>query len=212
MRRRKAADAQPRVQSGSKACKISIAAGAFFLTISAGAAYARPVVAPDQAEQWAFGYPLFDQSQPQQQQPMSRRYRVRHSAATAMQDIRGGWADAPSRAPSAGSSSVLSEASRWIGHGNVTGSHRAWCADFANFVLRRTGHRASGSGMATSLLSVGARVSQPAQGDLVVMRNHVTIFAGYGGRGFYGLGGNQHHRVAMSNFPLRSVVAFVRPN
>ncbi len=107
---------------------------------------------------------------------------------------------------------MLNEARRYLGRGNVTGSHRAWCADFANMVLSRTGHRASGSGMVRSMLSVGPRVSSPSPGDVVVMRSHVTIFAGYGGRGFYGLGGNQHHRVAMSNFPLRSVVAFVRPN
>jgi hypothetical protein len=79
-------------------------------------------------------------------------------------------------------------------------------------VLKRTGHRASSSGMVNSLLSVGPRVSSPSPGDIVVMRSHVTIFAGFGGKGFYGLGGNQHSRVAMSNFPLRSVVAYVHPN
>ncbi|WP_152428415.1 hypothetical protein [Methyloferula stellata] len=120
----------------------------------------------------------------------------------------GNWFDTMS----SNASSVLSEASRWIGQGNVTGSHRAWCADFANFVLQRTGHKASGSGMVSSMLHVGQRVATPAKGDLVVMRSHVTIFAGYGGRGFYGLGGNQHHQVRMSNFPLSSVVAFVRPS
>lgn len=108
-------------------------------------------------------------------------------------------------------SNVLSEARRYLGLGNVTGSHRAWCADFVNMVLRKTGHVSSGSGMAQSLLHVGHRVSSPRPGDLVVMRGHVTIFAGYGPRGFVGLGGNQHHRVAMSNFPMHSVVAFVRP-
>ncbi len=109
-------------------------------------------------------------------------------------------------------SNVLAEARRYLGRGNVTGGHRAWCADFVNMVLRQTGHLSSGSGMPQSLLGVGTRISTPRPGDLVVMRGHVTIFAGYGGRGFVGLGGNQHHRVALSNFSLRSVVAFVRPN
>jgi uncharacterized protein (TIGR02594 family) len=141
-----------------------------------------------------------------------------HRAARGRPSETGSWSSEGSfaaprfDAPSSGSSEVLNEASRWVGHGNVTGSHRAWCADFANFVLSRTGHHASGSGMVNSLLGVGPRVATPSAGDLVVMRNHVTIFAGYSGHGFYGLGGNQHHRVAMSNFPLRSVVAFVRPN
>ncbi len=212
MCRREAANARLCAQFANKAGKISFTAGTLFLAISASAAQAKPMAEPEQTWQSAFGYPLFDQSEPQQQPTPSRHYRARHRAATAMQDVRGGWGDAPASALGSNSSTVLSEASRWVGQGNVTGSHRAWCADFANFVLRRTGHRASGSGMVNSLLGVGPRVSQPAQGDLVVMRNHVTIFAGYGGRGFYGLGGNQHHRVAMSNFPLRSVVAFVRPN
>lgn len=110
-----------------------------------------------------------------------------------------------------GSSRVLAEARRYLGLGNVTGSHRPWCADFVNMVLRKTGHVTSGSGMVQSMLHVGHRVSTPRPGDLVVMRNHVTIFAGYGPRGFVGVGGNQHHRVAASNFPMRSVVAFVRP-
>lgn len=108
-------------------------------------------------------------------------------------------------------SNILSTARRYLGLGNVTGSHRPWCADFVNMVLRKTGHETSGSGMVQSMLHVGHRVSSPRPGDLVVMRGHVTIFAGYGPRGFVGLGGNQHHRVAMSNFPMRSVVAFVRP-
>lgn len=159
-----------------------------------------------------------------------REFRGRHFAHQAYRHHRFGWLSPAQAAgypritrPQPGvdygaysrggdpSSGVLSEARRYLGLGNVTGSHRPWCADFVNMVLRKTGHTTSGSGMAQSLLHVGHRVAQPAPGDLVVMRGHVTIFAGYGGRGFYGLGGNQHHRVAMSNYPMHSVVAFVRP-
>jgi|GEM_PF-1721696 len=153
------------------------------------------------------------QAQPQASPAESRRYQghdqVHRNAAPV---IGSAGNEETSIASHSYSSAVLTEARRWLGHGNVTGSHRAWCADFANMVLVRTGHRASGSGMVRSMLSVGPRVSSPSPGDVVVMRSHVTIFAGYGGRGFYGLGGNQHHRVAMSNYPLRSVVAFVRPD
>jgi hypothetical protein len=42
------------------------------------------------------------------------------------------------------------------------------------------------------------------------MRHHVTIFAGWGGRGLVGLGGNQGHQVKFSHFSQRRVVAFVR--
>jgi uncharacterized protein (TIGR02594 family) len=117
-----------------------------------------------------------------------------------------------------GPSDVLSVARRYMGMGNVTRSGRPWCADFVNYVLRQTGHATSGSGMAWSLLHVGRRVSSPQPGDIAILHfrgrrgaSHVTFFAGYGGRGFYGLGGNQHHRVQRSSFLLSSVVAFVRP-
>jgi hypothetical protein len=44
------------------------------------------------------------------------------------------------------------------------------------------------------------------------MRSHVTFFAGFGGRGVLGLGGNQgRHRVTLSSYPLSRVIAFVRP-
>jgi uncharacterized protein (TIGR02594 family) len=189
-----------------------LATGSLLAAITAGAspshAHVRYAAVANQEAEPFFGYSIWGQQQ--EPQPVeNRRRRTRRSAAPAM-GLMG--SESSFSAPASASSTVLNEASRWIGHGNVTGSHRAWCADFANFVLRRTGHRASGSGMVNSMLSVGSRVSQPSPGDLVVMRSHVTIFAGYGGHGFYGLGGNQHHQVAMSNFPLHSVVAFVRPN
>jgi uncharacterized protein (TIGR02594 family) len=197
--------------SESKLGKICFVTGALFVSVAAGAspslAHTRVTAAASQPEEQLFGFSFW--GQPEQQPVETRHRRTRQSAAPAM-----GFMGSQNSfsALSSGSSSVLNEASRWIGRGNVTGTHRAWCADFANFVLTRTGHRVSGSGMVNSMLSVGPRVSQPSPGDLVVMRSHVTIFAGYGGHGFYGLGGNQHHQVAMSNFPMRSVVAFVRPN
>jgi hypothetical protein len=46
---------------------------------------------------------------------------------------------------------------------------------------------------------------------LIVLRHHVTIFAGQQGRRVIGLGGNQGHgRVKYSNYDRRAVVAFVR--
>jgi hypothetical protein len=107
---------------------------------------------------------------------------------------------------------VLDEASRWIGRGNVTGRPGAWCAWFASFVLTRTGHRALASGLASSALSYGPRVTEPQPGDLAVMAGHVTFFAGWDGEdAFLGLGGNQSHRVSVARFARRAVIAFVRP-
>jgi hypothetical protein len=45
----------------------------------------------------------------------------------------------------------------------------------------------------------------------MVMRHHVTIFAGYGGRGLIGLGGDQDHgRVTYSSFSRGRVLGYVR--
>lgn len=115
-------------------------------------------------------------------------------------------------APASQTGDVLDEASRWIGRGNVTGRPGAWCAWFASFVLTRTGHKALASGLASSALSYGLRVADPRPGDLAVMAGHVTFFAGWDGEdAFLGLGGNQHHRVGVSRFARRAVIAFVRP-
>jgi len=107
---------------------------------------------------------------------------------------------------------LLAEASRWIGRGNPTGKPGPWCAWFASFVLERTGRPPLANGFALSALRYGARVADPRPGDLVVMRSHVTFFAGWDGEGaFLGLGGNQNHRVRVSRFARRAVIAFVRP-
>ena len=109
---------------------------------------------------------------------------------------------------------VVAEAARYVGSGNPTGFREAWCRDFINMVLERTGHRlADKSHVVAGALNLGPRVASPASGDLAVMRGHVTIFVGWAGQGtFLGLGGNQGHRVRVSRFALRSVVAFVRPS
>jgi hypothetical protein len=111
-------------------------------------------------------------------------------------------------------SDTISEARRFLGRGNPTGFAEAWCRDFVNMVLQRTGHRlADTSHMAIAAVRLGQRVAQPRPGDIAVMRSHVTFFAGWDGPGtFIGLGGNQHgHRVTESRFPARAVVAWIEP-
>ena len=106
---------------------------------------------------------------------------------------------------------LLSVASRYLGAGKVTRMSGPWCRDFINLVASRAGYRlANHSRRAIDALALGRHVSAPHPGDLVVMRHHVTIFAGFGGRGVLGLGGNQGHRVKMSSYPARRVLAFVR--
>ena len=43
------------------------------------------------------------------------------------------------------------------------------------------------------------------------MTSHVTIFMSWGGKGFYGLGGNQSGGVRVSNFSTRNILAYVEP-
>ncbi len=58
-------------------------------------------------------------------------------------------------------SGVITEASRYIGAGNVTGMRGPWCADYASMVLRHTGRRPLASRTAASALAYGPRVGQP---------------------------------------------------
>jgi uncharacterized protein (TIGR02594 family) len=110
-------------------------------------------------------------------------------------------------------SDLVNEATMYLGQSNPTGFNEAWCRDFVNMVLERTGHKlADKSHMAVAALNLGQHVANPEPGDLAVMRGHVTIFAGWNGPDtFSGLGGNQHHRVTVASFSRRSVIAFVRP-
>lgn len=107
---------------------------------------------------------------------------------------------------------LLAVAQRYVGSGRVTRQGGPWCRDFLNRVAAQAGYRlANRSRRAIDALALGHRVSAPRPGDLVVMRHHVTIFAGYGGRGLIGLGGNQSHgRVAYSSFNRGRVLAYVR--
>lgn len=112
---------------------------------------------------------------------------------------------------SAASSGILAEAESYIGEGNPTGLHGRWCKAFVNMVLRKTGHTVDRSARAIDGLHLGYRVSNPQPGDLAVMPHHITFFAGWGGRGFYGIGGNQGRSVRMSNYSTRQVIAFIHP-
>lgn len=114
-------------------------------------------------------------------------------------------------APHAGD--LLAEASRWLGQGNPTPFHEAWCRDFVNMVLERAGHPlADRSHLALRALRLGPRVRAPRPGDLAILPGHVTFFAGWDGEdAFLGLGGNQRNRVRVSRFARRAVIAFVRP-
>lgn len=101
---------------------------------------------------------------------------------------------------------------------NLTGvnpRYTPWCAAFLNSVLKKSGHKTTGSLAASSFRGYGKAVKKPAVGDIVVLKGHVGIFAGHvnrnGKRYVAVLGGNQSNRVQISYYPARRVVAYRRP-
>ena len=73
-----------------------------------------------------------------------------------------------------GSSGIVDTARRYLGGGNPTGRSSLWCARFMNMVLQQTGHRGTGSDMASSFAKYGTRVSGPQVGAIAeIGRAHV---------------------------------------
>jgi uncharacterized protein (TIGR02594 family) len=128
--------------------------------------------------------------------------------------------DSPARAAqavaSAGSSSVVAEARRYIGT-NPTRRRSLWCGAFMNMVLERTGHRRGSSDLAKSFTSYGQRVSGPQIGALAIMSRghgggHVGIVSGIDPSGNpIVVSGNHNNRVAESVYPRGRVFAYVLP-
>lgn len=110
---------------------------------------------------------------------------------------------------------VVSEARRWLGSGNMTGLRGPWCAEFASFVLRRTGHAPLPNAMAGSALSYGRRLPGPQVGALAVIggrrgAGHVGFVSGINPDGSIQLlSGNWGRRVSNASISRRSVLAYV---
>lgn len=108
-------------------------------------------------------------------------------------------------------STLLAAAERHLGSGKITRLPGNWCRDFINLVAREAGlSLRNSSRRAIDSLGLGLRVSEPRLGDLVVMRHHVTIFAGRENGKIIGLGGNQGKRVRYSVYSPRRIIGFVR--
>jgi uncharacterized protein (TIGR02594 family) len=120
--------------------------------------------------------------------------------------------------PSGGSasSSLISEARRWIGT-NPTGRSSLWCGHFMNFVLSRTGHRVHNSNLARSFAAYGRHVSGPQVGAIAVMSRgaqggHVGIVTGVDRSGNpIVISGNVSKRVEEIPFPRSRILAYVMP-
>jgi uncharacterized protein (TIGR02594 family) len=115
-----------------------------------------------------------------------------------------------------GSSGLVSEARRYLG-GNPTGRRSLWCARFANMVLEHTGHRGTGSDMASSFARYGQRISGPQVGAIAVMGRrgggHVGIITGVDANGNpIVISGNNGNRVREAPVSRGRIYAYVMPN
>lgn len=115
-----------------------------------------------------------------------------------------------------GSSSLVSEARRYIG-GNPTGRGSLWCARFMNLVLQHSGYRGTGSDMASSFANYGQRVSGPQVGAIAVMSRgrgggHVGIITGIDASGNpIMISGNNGNRVREAPISRGRIYAYVMP-
>jgi uncharacterized protein (TIGR02594 family) len=123
---------------------------------------------------------------------------------------------APSGETTSGSSDLVMEARHYLG-GNPTGRGSLWCARFMNMVLQHTGHRGTGSDMASSFASYGHRVSGPEVGAIAVMGRrgggHVGIITGVDAHGNpIMISGNNGNRVKEAPISRGRIYAYVMPN
>ncbi|MBR0961133.1 TIGR02594 family protein [Bradyrhizobium japonicum] len=116
-----------------------------------------------------------------------------------------------------GGSGLVSEARRHLG-GNPTGRGSLWCARFMNMVLEHTGHRGTGSDMASSFARYGTRISGPQVGAIAVMSRgrrggHVGIVTGIDAQGNpIMISGNNGNRVREAPVSRGRIYAYVMPN
>jgi uncharacterized protein (TIGR02594 family) len=114
------------------------------------------------------------------------------------------------------SSSLVSEARRYLG-GNPTGRGNLWCARFMNMVLEHTGHRGTGSDMASSFVHYGQHISGPQVGAIAVMGRrgggHVGIITGIDAQGNpIMISGNNGNRVREAPISRGRISAYVMPS
>jgi uncharacterized protein (TIGR02594 family) len=103
---------------------------------------------------------------------------------------------------------------------NLDPSETAWCAGFINAVLAQNGIDGTKSLAARSFLGWGERVTDPTEGDIVVVsrgrrdgwEGHVGIFQGFDENGdILILGGNQSNGVNVTAYPAERLLGYRRP-
>jgi uncharacterized protein (TIGR02594 family) len=103
---------------------------------------------------------------------------------------------------------------------SVLKDETAWCAAFANWVLRESGLPFSGKLNARSFLEVGEKVVEPSLGDLVIFwrespdswKGHVAFYINDDDNYIYVLGGNQSNQVCIKPYAKRRLLTYIRLN
>jgi uncharacterized protein (TIGR02594 family) len=156
---------------------------------------------------------------PAQASPEKGEVRFRNAEPLEpMPKSRSDAAEAAANVP--GAAAVLLEALRWRGRtANQIGlPTRLWCADFMNFVLRRSGGAGTHSRAARSFLTYGKKLDGPRVGAIAIMsrrganNGHVGIVRGTDGKGNpIIVSGNHGKTVMQSVYAKERVLGYVMP-
>lgn len=128
---------------------------------------------------------------------------------------RTAYAYAPASTPSYSSSSLVTQARRYIGT-NPTGRRELWCGAFMNMVLEQSGYRGGGN-LAKGYLSYGRRLAGPQVGALAIFSRgkrggHVGVVSDVAANGNITIvSGNHNNTVAESVYPRSRAIGFVMP-
>lgn len=105
-----------------------------------------------------------------------------------------------------------------IGHSWIRDDETAWCSAFINYLAKINGVEYSNKLDARSWLNVGANVTEPSVGDIVVYwreslaswKGHVGLYMGHIDDQVFCLGGNQDNMVCIKPYPLNRLLGFRR--
>jgi uncharacterized protein (TIGR02594 family) len=104
------------------------------------------------------------------------------------------------------------------GHPEIHNDETAWCAAFANAMLRRAGYAGTGSLAARSFLTWGEKLAKPRPGCVAVFKRgnsswegHVAFFIREVGDRVEILGGNQSNSVSITTMPKSALLGYRWP-
>lgn len=108
------------------------------------------------------------------------------------------------------------------GHPEVIHDETPWCAAFVGAILKRSGHKGTGSLWALDYEKWGEQLADVAYGAIAtkkrknsagkVVGGHVFFVVGWKGDTVYALGGNQQDSVSIQEYPRQVITALRWPS